>query len=172
MIYSLSGDGTAIEDVIISEARLSPAIKGNQKSHAKQTITALVNRNTSIVPKLYSSFDNLIKETPIVWAEFIDMKMQQIRSGHQELDSKALNGLLRCPSSTVSNSAAKLSDRDKLWCEWAAKSDGGKVRAGETYGVLKPDERDRYERLSCNNIAKGWNPSCEEVRFSLSDINS
>ena len=163
MVYSFSGDHIVRDDVISRESS-TQANKGHKQTGSKSTAIIPAHRNTTVVPKLYTAIENVIKERPAVWAEFVEMKMESVRSGQQELDMKALNSLRRCPSSTVSNLGAKLADRDKLWCEWAAKSDGGKVRAGETYGVLKPDERDRYERLSCNNIAKGWNPSCEEVR--------
>lgn len=116
-----------------------------------------------IEKKLYSESENIVKESSVTWAEFLDMKLQTPRSTTAKFDPKVFSRLRHCPSATVSALLTKLADTDTKWCQWATSEKGGQVRPGESYGSLKPEDITKFESLSCNLVAKGLNPSCEEV---------
>ncbi len=44
-------------------------------------------------------------------------------------------------------------------------------KVGKSYGNLGSKDREKYENKNCNAVAKGVNPSCDDVRQRcLSDI--
>lgn len=52
-----------------------------------------------------------------------------------------------------------LSQEDYDWCQWTFTSGG--VIVGKSYGNLQANDRNKYERLNCNAVSFGKNPSCD-----------
>ena len=52
-----------------------------------------------------------------------------------------------------------LSTEDYEWCKWTFEKGG--VIVGKSYGNLQSNDRNKYERLNCNAVSFGTNPSCE-----------
>lgn len=84
------------------------------------------------------------------------------------------NSVHVCPQEVVDKLNERLSDEDLNWCKWALRADGGQVQVGKSYGKLNSRDREKYEQLNCNAVAKGDNPSCNDVRtfFDLSSLPS
>jgi len=57
-----------------------------------------------------------------------------------------------------------LSDEEFKFCQWALDSGptGGKVKVGTSYGDLNGKQKEQYERYTCNSVAGGRNPSCDD----------
>ncbi len=39
------------------------------------------------------------------------------------------------------------------------------TKVGKSYGKLDGKEREKYEQLNCNSVAKSMNPSCDDVNL-------
>lgn len=39
------------------------------------------------------------------------------------------------------------------------------MQVGKSFGKLESHEREKFENLNCNNVAKKLNPSCDDVRY-------
>lgn len=116
---------------------------------------------------LYHALENLLRESTMVWTEFVETKIEATRSPPSSLDLKVLNNFSQCSQRLVANLTAKLAPVDKGFCDWALRADGGGVKVGESYGKLTPEQLKRYEFLNCNLIGKGLNPTCDSVGPAL-----
>lgn len=119
------------------------------------------------------------------WLDFVGMDFERPRKSLKSLQYKDVAGMpLSICSSQVVEALTKpaLSDPDFKWCQWALSKDGGNVevrssqscrsegkmtsclrQVGKSYGSLNGPDRDKYEQLSCNTVAQGKNPSCDDV---------
>jgi hypothetical protein len=73
-----------------------------------------------------------------------------------------------CDANVDASLQQRLSDDDLKWCRWALSGNGGGVVVGKSYGKLGREDRNRYEQLGCNSVAKGSNPTCDDVSCSSS----
>lgn len=58
--------------------------------------------------------------------------------------------------------APGLADDDFRWCRWALDSNGGKVVVGKSWGSLKKPDQQKFDKLNCNAVNSGKNPSCDD----------
>jgi hypothetical protein len=58
--------------------------------------------------------------------------------------------------------APGLADDDFRWCRWALDSNGGKVVVGKSWGSLKKSDQQKFDKLNCNAVNSGKNPSCDD----------
>lgn len=106
--------------------------------------------------------DEQLSMSTISWSDFLDIKPAPHYSANE---SRVNLGHLRlCSQDTVNKITSKLSTADLKWCQWALDSKGGGVKLGESYGKLKSNEIEKFEFLNCNNIARGLDLSCDDVR--------
>eukprot|EP01031_Cornospumella_fuschlensis_P035630 gene35630-43215_t len=71
------------------------------------------------------------------------------------------NSYINTCSDEVSARMDRPIDGESLnWCKWALSSQGGGVKVGKSYGSLNGPDREKYERLNCNAVAKDIRPSC------------
>jgi hypothetical protein len=68
-------------------------------------------------------------------------------------------------SQEIVNQLAKprLSQDDIDWCKYALSPSGGNVQVGKSWGTLKHPERVRFDKLDCNSVSTGKNPSCDDT---------
>jgi hypothetical protein len=43
-------------------------------------------------------------------------------------------------------------------------------QVGSSYGKLSGHDRSKYEKLNCNKVASGSNPSCDDVSFNYDTV--
>jgi hypothetical protein len=168
--YNVKYQVDIVHNIAVEKKSLFPG--GNSKifSHS------LVGSSEEDVPfavsesaPLYSEEENKLSESGITWGEFVDLKPSaRSRSLSRSVPYEYINTLIKCPlQASTKLEKSKLSDREKDWCMWAVNQGdtGGKVKVGESYGVLSPEERTKFDYLRCDKIASGYNPTCDEVRI-------
>ena len=129
----------------------------------------LLNSSSSNV-SLYSVAENTISEASITWADFLTVKKQPPRAMRLKLNRDA--ALVQCSPEVVLNTTAQLPLKEKNWCTWALSESGGKVKLGESYGSLTPEQRTRFDYLHCDKTVGGHDYSCDDVRKILLRIAS
>ena len=100
---------------------------------------------------------------PMPWKEFVDLPME-LPISVLPLQTRLANAsaLNLCPSDIVTAMTTPLLNKEEFkWCQWAFT--GGKVVVGKSYGNLQSKDRDKYDRLNCNAVAKGNNPTCDDT---------
>ena len=112
--------------------------------------------------KLYSANENVLTEASVVWADFILLEKEKLRSKQENIDTIVMNNLNVCSSDIVANLSSKLLGKDYDWCNWALRENGGKVKVGESFGVLNKTQQDYYIYLGCDSIVGGRRLSCDE----------
>jgi hypothetical protein len=97
----------------------------------------------------------------VPWTTFAEMDMYRLQRGSKF--SKDPNTIV-CPQEVEDKLTQRLPEKDFQWCQWALNdTHGGKVKVGKSYGTLKGPQREKYEKLNCNTVSKGQNPSCDDA---------
>lgn len=96
------------------------------------------------------------------WMEFV--ARQHERLPPQQAKVLPEFSPIRCGQDVINRIDARLNDDDLAWCKWSLSPSGGGVIVGKSYGKLDGKQREKYEQLNCNAVAKGQNPSCNDVR--------
>lgn len=126
------------------------------------TITWLPACNSA--SNLYSEYENQLQESGINFANLVAISHDSVRSLKKAKVTKdILDQLVQVDPQISQNVTAKLSKSSKKWCDWALSEKGGKVKLGETFGILSTDEVKTFEGNQCGLVAKGLNPSCDDI---------
>jgi hypothetical protein len=80
------------------------------------------------IPSYYTEFENEISESSIVWADFLMIPKERLRSKQVTLDAEVLKTMKLCPQTIVRNLSLELAGADLEWCKWTLKATGGKVK--------------------------------------------
>lgn len=94
------------------------------------------------------------------WTAFAQHSMPSLRKGAAFPDDP--NSVV-CGADVEARLNQRLSEEELTWCQWALSPSGGQVKVGKSYGLLKGKDREKFEKFNCNNVAKGQNPSCDDV---------
>ena len=112
--------------LISEDTSTSPnKVKIYDKEHIRKNV--LLDRDQS----LYASFmNNTIRETHVVWADFVLLPKDDNHTEEQLLDSNISKTLRLCQRQTVTELSEKLNGVDFEWCKWSLSEDegGGKVK--------------------------------------------
>lgn len=136
----------------IGSARTTPIIQ------TKHTNSASTKPRTDIVDVL--SFKTA-SDSGVSWSDFLEQPSEPL-TGSNAFPTN-IKGLLTCPAEMVNRLAQRLPEKDLKWCQWALSDTGGRVKVGKSYGSLNSPDRNKYEQLNCNAVAKGKNPSCDDA---------
>ena len=79
------------------------------------------------VVKLYTDEENMMSVSSILWADFIQLPKEILRSKVQALDPTVLKSFKLCSPAIVANLSRNLDGKDFEWCKWSLSNTGGKV---------------------------------------------
>jgi hypothetical protein len=79
-------------------------------------------------PSYYTESENEISESSIVWADFLMIPKERLRSKQVILEATVLKALKLCPPLIVANLTLELAGADLEWCKWSLSATGGKVK--------------------------------------------
>lgn len=133
--------------------------KSSQKKPAVKVDPTIVQSRASPGVKVNSIEDF---HTSMTWKQFSTSAAEKYGSNTQ-LPRDISKSLRTCSRDLVEKLNQRMSDEDLKWCQWSLSPSGGKVQVGKSYGTLNARQRDRYEQLNCNAVAKGENPSCDDA---------
>lgn len=80
------------------------------------------------VVKLYDDRENKLSKAEIVWADFVLLPKEGLRSKQQNLDPSILKTLNLCSNELLANLSRKLDGKDFEFCKWSLSGTGGKVK--------------------------------------------
>ena len=100
-------------------------VKIYDKEHIRKKV--LLDRDQSLYASLMTS---TMRETHVVWADFVLLPKDDNHTEEQLLDSNVSKKLRLCQRQTVTDLSEKLIGADFEWCKWSLSEDegGGKVK--------------------------------------------
>ncbi len=103
-------------------------------------------------------------EGPVSWTEFTTLPLQQMSSIVVDKTGFNLGYEPVVCSDEISDklNAPGLPQEDFRWCRWALDQNGGKVVVGKSWGTLKKNDQHKFDKLNCNAVNSGKNPSCDD----------
>lgn len=101
-----------------------------QNSASKTTHTSRALKAADSIPSYYTELENEITESSVVWADFLMIPRERLRSKQVTLEAKVLNTMKLCSPGIVANLSAELAGADLNWCKWTLSATGGKVKVG------------------------------------------
>lgn len=112
---------------LISVNVITPGIHFNL---VKAAHTSRVLKVADLFPLQYSESENVITKSSIVWADFVTIPKERLRSKTLTLEPEVLKTMKLCPQSIVANLSLELAGADFDWCKKTLTLLGGKDKVG------------------------------------------
>jgi hypothetical protein len=119
-------------ETLINVNRTMPGINADMSNAwnvvPKTTHTSRALKAADDILSYYTESENEISESSVVWADFLMIPKERLRSKQVTLEATVLKTLKLCPQIIVANLSLELAGADLEWCKWSLSATGGKVK--------------------------------------------
>jgi hypothetical protein len=135
-------------------------------SPTASSVSYSINKHSrSSVPRVAtsSSGKSQFSFSSMPWSTFLTLPVQPMMVPAITSARSNFSEAITCPKSIAESlKQPRLKTDDYKWCKWALDGGGGRVVVGKSWGSLNKNDQFKFDTLSCNTVAQGMNPSCDD----------